>query len=113
MRILLDENTHQKLAAWFTKAGHDAIRVPAGLKNGRVIALACREGRILVTHDKDFADQLLYPPAQHRGLILLRFHPPSLPKTLSALERLLANLKPEEIDHHLVILEEQGYHLVS
>jgi predicted nuclease of predicted toxin-antitoxin system len=113
MRFLLDENTHIKLLNWFTQAGHDAIRVPDGLKNGKVIALAQKELRVLITHDKDFGDPLVYPPKNHPGIILLRIHPPSLPKTLVGLEALLKNLPSAEFDHQLIILEEHGYHLLS
>lgn len=113
MRILLDENTHVKLTDWFNKAGHDAVRVPSGLKNGDVIDLACRETRVLVTYDKDFADPLLYPPAKHHGVILLRIHPPNLRRVLTVLQLLLASLPAKEFDQKLVILEEYGYHIVS
>jgi len=113
MRFLLDENTHIKLLNWFVQAGHDAIRVPDGLKNGKVIALACSESRVLVTHDKDFGDAFVYPPKNHLGIVLLRIHPPSLPKILVSLEALLKDLPSAKFTHQLIILEEHGYHLLS
>ncbi|MBI3292000.1 MAG: DUF5615 family PIN-like protein [Elusimicrobia bacterium] len=113
MRLLLDENTHLKLTDWFRHAGHDATRVPSGLKNGKVIELACQESRVLVTHDNDFVNPLLYPPAKHSGVILLRIHPPTLRKILTAFERLFTHLPAKEFNQKLVILEEQGYHLLS
>ena len=113
MRFLLDENTHIKLLNWFTQAGHDTIRVPDGLKNGKVIELARKESRILITHDKDFGDPLVYPPKNHPGIVILRIHPPSLPKILLGLEALLKALPSTEFDHKLIILTEQGHQLLS
>ena len=110
MRFLLDENTHIKLLSWFTQAGYDAMRVPDGLKNGKVIELARKESRVLVTHDKDFADPIVYPTKNHSGIIILRIHPPSLPKTIIGLEALLKGLPEGEFNHRLITLDEQGYH---
>jgi predicted nuclease of predicted toxin-antitoxin system len=113
MRFLLDENTHFRLLNWCRDHGHDSIRVPGGLKNGKVIALAVQEKRILLTHDKDFADRLSYPPASHSGIVLLKIHPPSFSIVSRALQSLLANPPEEGFEKRLVILEDHGYHVLS
>ncbi len=113
MRALLDEDVHIKVLRWLIEAGHDVIRVPSGLKNGRVIELARRETRVLITRDKDFANRLLYPPAQSSGIVLLRIHPPLLEKLIAALQLVLAKLPETEFTAKLVIVEEHGFHLIS
>lgn len=90
MRFLIDENVHAGVIPILTSAGHDAVRVPSGIRNGEVIALAGAEGRILVTHDKDFLDAVRYPPANLPGIICLRIHPPVLAAVGEALLRVLS-----------------------
>lgn len=90
MRLLVDENVHAGLISILASAGHDAIRVPSGIRNGEVIAMAVAEGRILVTHDRDFLDPARYPPAGTPGIICLRIHPPILTAVSEALSRALS-----------------------
>lgn len=90
MRFLVDENVHAGLIPILTSAGHDAVRVPSGIRNGEVIAKASAEGRILITHDKDFLDGVRYPPASTPGIICLRIHPPVLAAVSDALSRALS-----------------------
>ncbi len=56
MRALIDEDVHIKVLGWLVAEGHDAVRVPLGFKNGKVLELATQESRILITRDKDFSD---------------------------------------------------------
>ena len=113
MRVLLDEDVHIKVLDWLVERGHDVIRVPSGLKNGDVLALAKRESRVLVTRDKDFSNRLMYPPDQHPGILVLRIHPPQLEKLTAALQTLLTKLPESEFTGKLVITEEGGFHLLS
>ncbi len=113
MRFLIDENVKLEILRWLLKNGHDAVRVPAGTKNGSVLALGISESRVLITHDHDFADRLRYPPAKHAGIILIEIHPPIFSKLQTALQRLLSNPPADGFAGKLILLEEQGFHLVS
>ena len=53
-KFLLDENVRIELAEYLHETGADAVRVPKGLKNGRIAALSLKEGRIVVTNDEVF-----------------------------------------------------------
>lgn len=97
MRFLLDENIHAGLTAFLASLGHDATRVPSGIRNGEVLALAVREDRILVTHDKDFQDESRYPAAATPGIICLRVHPPVLERLTRALADRLRASPPESL----------------
>jgi len=113
MRFLIDENVNKKLIRWLLDNGHDATRIPAGTKNGKVIEFGRSESRILITHDHDFADTLRYPPEKHAGIILIEIHPPVLLKLTAALLMLL-NLPPTEgFVGKLIILQDRGYELMS
>ena len=113
MRALLDEDVHIKLLRWLKDQGHDATRVPTGLKNGQVIYLARRERRVLITRDKDFANRIMYPPTNSLGIVILRIHPPLLDNLVAALNRLLSELPETEFAGKLIIVEAHGFHLAS
>ncbi len=113
MKILLDEDVHIKIVDWLQANGHDVMRVPTGLKNGRVIELAKLESRVLMTRDKDFSNRLMYPPGKSFGIIVLRIHPPQLEKLVTALQLLFDELRDATLQGKLVIVEENGYHLLS
>src|SRR5258708_283033 len=102
MRFLIDENVPIQVMSWLQNKNHDATRVPAGIKNGQVLALASSESRVLLTQDKDFANRLQYPPAKFRGLIVLRIHPPVLEQLIASLDKLLLE-GPTDFSRKLVI----------
>lgn len=112
MQFLVDENVPVQLIDWLQKNGHDAKRVPSGIKNGQVLALANSDFRILITQDKDFANRLQYPPAKFHGLIVLRIHPPVIEQLLAGLKKLLTE-GPSDYSKKLVILESTGFHLLD
>lgn len=97
MRFLVDENVHAGIVVFLASLGHDAKRVPSGIRNGEVIALAVKEDRALVTHDKDFQNEGRYPPAKTPGIIYLKIHPPLLPALEEALRSLLGGKNFEAI----------------
>jgi predicted nuclease of predicted toxin-antitoxin system len=76
MRFLANENFPGATVSALVAAGHDVvwIRTAApGIADSDVLAWAAREGRILLTFDKDFgelATRAVMPPAC--GVILLR-----------------------------------------
>lgn len=113
MRVLLDENIPRRVGEWISQHGHDTARVPTGLKNGAVMELARREARVLVTRDQDFADRFHYPPAQSPGLIVLRIHPPTQDRLITALQRLLGERSDTQFAGQLIVVEEQGYHVIG
>ena len=63
------------LVAFLRSAGHDVVyiaEVAARLSDADVIALAVREGRLLLTEDKDFGDLVFRRERIVRGVVLLR-----------------------------------------
>lgn len=113
MRVLLDEDVHMKVADWLRAAGHDVERVPSGIKNGQVVALAFQQDRVLITRDKDFSNRLMYPPSRYAGIVVLRIHPPTFEKLTAALQQFLANVPPDQMRGKRILLEEKTYHLSS
>jgi predicted nuclease of predicted toxin-antitoxin system len=87
MRFLLDENVHQGLVPFLTGLGHETARSPKGVSNGAVFAAAASAQRILLTHDKDFAEW--HPTEHHPGVVLLRIVPGAFDQLQTALQRVL------------------------
>src|SRR4051812_8578263 len=85
MRLLANENVPRLTVEALRAAGHDLVWARtdmAGSSDDEVLARAMTEGRILLTHDKDFGD--------------LAFHA-GLPATCGIILVRLGNLGPDAI----------------
>jgi len=111
MRFFIDENIRQEVAAFLKEKGHDILFAPRGTSDDKIILLARKEKRILLTHNRHFANILSYPPRSSSGIIRIKIHPPSVVKTIEALDKLLHSLPPEQINGHLIILEEDTFRI--
>lgn len=117
MRFKIDENLGVWAAQLLLDAGHDACTVPDQNLQGHpdtTIIQVCRdEYRCLITLDVEFANPLLFPPAQYRGIVLLRVHPRAERQSLVAAVHTLADAvrqeqsaaTPDPIDGKLWIVE--------
>jgi predicted nuclease of predicted toxin-antitoxin system len=76
VRFKADENLPASATAALRAAGHDVQTVLdealGGAADPDVVAACQREGRALVTLDKDLTDVRAYPPAEFPGIIVLR-----------------------------------------
>lgn len=77
MRFLLDENADFRLFAYLEQLGYNVTAIgheyPHGLLDERVLAIATKENRILITNDRgDFGDLIFRQRHPHYGVILFR-----------------------------------------
>jgi hypothetical protein len=110
MKVKLDENLGRMAAAIFQSAGHETQTVRgqglAGAADRRVIAACQMEQRCLVTLDLDFANPLLFDPAEYGGIAVIR-----LPARLShqdlldACDTLIAALRKGDVVGKLWIVQ--------
>jgi predicted nuclease of predicted toxin-antitoxin system len=78
MLWLADECVTATLVRELRGAGHDVLYIAefaASLSDVEVMALAFREGRILLTADKDFGELVFRRGQAVHGLVLLRIDP--------------------------------------
>lgn len=108
MLFLVDENVRSEVAKFLTSLG-DVKRVPRSASDKAVAKIAEADWRILVTHDKDFANSLAYPPQRYAGIVILRIHPPAPDVIINALSNLFSKYNEEVLDGRLVILESDGF----
>ena len=96
MRFKLDENLPIELADLFSKAGHDAVTVLdqdlGGARDPDLASVCRREGRAIVTFDKDFADIRTYPPSTYPGFVVLRLDSQTRYHVIEIGRRLLGSL---------------------
>jgi len=106
MKFLLDQSTDARLIGWLTDHGHDAIRIgreyPPGLSDREVLAIAKREGRILITDDRDFGELVFRHRYPHRGVIYLRLASYSFALTTARLEEVLTKYA-DRLNRFLVV----------
>jgi predicted nuclease of predicted toxin-antitoxin system len=107
MRFLLDQSTDARLGVYLRSLGHDATRIgaehPAGLPDMTVLAIAKREGRILITDDRDFGDLVVRSQQPHAGIIYLRLGPyAELTVKIDRLDYVLAHYATQ-LDQLLVV----------
>jgi predicted nuclease of predicted toxin-antitoxin system len=90
MRIKLDENIGNRGVELLRLAGHDVMTVrDQGLQGARdetLFDICAGEGRILVTLDHDFGQDLRFPPECSAGLVIVE--PESRVTQRSLLDRL-------------------------
>lgn len=93
MQFIADESCDFAVVRALRSEGHDVVAVAdlaPRAEDGEVIELAQREGRLLLTEDKDFGRLVYVSKAKAAGVILVRF--PSqgrsqLPRSVVALVR--------------------------
>ena len=105
-KLLADENVKAKLVEFLIEQGFDTTQAQKGLKDTELFASAAKEGRAILTHDKDFLNSERYPPNSCHGIVLLRIHPPELSKLKSATLKLLNKFSMKDLKGKTVVLRE-------
>ena len=110
MKLKLDENLGVRGKHVLDAAGHDACTVAAQkltAADDRHLIEICRlEGRALVTLDVDFANPLVFPPADYAGIAVIRLPKrPTAADLQAGLETLVRALNVESLAGRLRIVE--------
>ena len=91
LKLKLDENLSERHARTARDRGCDAITVVqqelCSAPDTTLLDVARKEGRILITMDKDLSNTVRYPPREYAGIVLLRVPEPI---TLQAIERAMS-----------------------
>ena len=75
MRVLADENIDRPMVAWLREQGHDVIEAATMAPEApdyELIAMSRREGRVLMTFDRDIGRLIQSDSAPHPGVVYLR-----------------------------------------
>jgi len=75
MRILADENIDRPIVVWLREQGHDVVEATTAAPeaaDAALIAMSRREGRVLMTFDRDICRLIQSESAPHPGVVYLR-----------------------------------------
>ena len=110
MKFLLDENVGKLVAEFLRKKGFDvksAIEEFRGYPDEKILKIASKENRILVTLDQDFGRMICQSKPPHKGVILLRLKNESQRAIIEFLGKALNQLKEEDFKNKFVIITEE------
>ncbi|MEA3357809.1 MAG: DUF5615 family PIN-like protein [Thermodesulfobacteriota bacterium] len=115
MKFLADENISPVSVSYIKGLGFDAIHVrEVGLKgksDQAVMEYALKEGRVLLTMDRDFSDVRNYPPGSHNGVIRMKLGFASPQAVNTCVELLLRQLSNRDIEGNLIITDGLKYRI--
>lgn len=107
MKITIDENLPERLAAELDALGHDVDTVRdvhlKGRENSEVWQGAQSVHRLLITQDLDFSDVRRCTPGTHAGLLLVRLARPGRDALLARVSMLFATEPVEDWRGCLVV----------
>src|SRR3989338_9896611 len=109
MKFLLDENIRKEIKDFLMVSGYNIASVPKGSSDIRIAKIAKLERRIILTHDSDFSNMLLYPPCEYSCIILIKIHPPIADIIITAMKNLFERLPESRIDKKFIILERDNF----
>ena len=108
MKFLAGENVEQPVVQALRAAGHDVASVRAvadGRSDREILELANREGRVLVTNDKHFADLVFREGRPVAGVLLLRLPTEDGVEKANRLADMIAQIQ-ERLPGHPVVVGE-------
>ena len=108
LKFLTDENVSTSLVMALRKNGFDTKDIKEqklfGASDKEILKMAFRENRVVITHDKDFANLLNYSSMPNKGVIWLRFKNQSPSNVIHLFIPWLDELKESKIKNSLVII---------
>ena len=107
MRLLADENIQASLVHALRQDGHDIAYVAelaGGITDDEVLGVASRQGRILLTEDKDFGELVFRLKRGLPGVILIRLADNAWAERYRRTAELL-NRYPDRLAGHYVVLQ--------
>lgn len=93
MKLLADQHLSPRTVEFLRGLGHDAIRVvdrlPGDASDAEILALAGREGRVVLTQDLDFTGLVALQDPAGPSLVILRLGSPGVERVNQVLASIL------------------------
>jgi predicted nuclease of predicted toxin-antitoxin system len=115
LKFLADECCDTGLVASLRAGGHDVLYVlekKAGVSDDEVLYDAYKEGRILLTEDKDFGELVYRLKKPSKGIILIRIDVRERHMKWARLKKLIENYQ-ERLPGHFVVVDTQKFRFRS
>jgi len=108
MKLLLDHDVYAATARALRAAGHDVVTAGdiglARASDTELLLRARRDGRVLVTRDRDYGS-LVFAGGLSAGVIYLRLTPATLDSVHDELQRVLSLSSLDDLLHAFVVVE--------
>lgn len=109
MRILADENIDRPIATWLRNQGHEvteAVTVAAEADDADLIAMSRRDGKVLLTFDRDIGRLLQTDMNAHPGIVYLRLRGAG-PQLWDAFKRIWPQIEATIAGHFVTVKNDQ------
>lgn len=110
MKFLVDESAGLGIVRCLRSLGHDVASVQEdrpGIQDLELCDWANREGRVIITNDKDFGKLVFQARLPSRGVILLRLRDERAANKVRVISDILAGYEGRLVDHFLVASESE------
>jgi len=113
LQLLADECVYKATTDFLIELDYDVVTAQelglAGADDDTIIAKAVALGRVLLTRDVDFSNILLYPPAQHLGIVVLKMGPATMSAVHNVLRQALA--QTHDLEGALVVVDRNKFRI--
>src|SRR3989338_2930529 len=105
-KFLSDEDVDARFIKSLSDSGIDIRYADKGIRNSKLYSLACKEGKAILSFDKDFLNTSLFPPAKLPAVLIIHVHPPSTSKYESLFLQWLNKFSDESIGNTWILAED-------
>ena len=110
MKFLTDENIATSVAKFLRSQHHDVKDVKEeklfGANDMELLGISVKENRIILTHDKDFANISHNRHIGHSGILILRLFDQSPTNVVEKLKRLFKEIPEKKLSTSVIIIRE-------
>jgi predicted nuclease of predicted toxin-antitoxin system len=108
--VKLDENVPDSVGTMLRQAGHDVALAReqqlVGASDDRLLTVAAREGRVLISFDRGFTNVIHHPPEATPGIVVIRLRDQTLPRIRRVATTVGSLLMTEPIRGRLWVIDE-------
>lgn len=112
MKFLANENLFEPIIEHLRSLGHDVLSIReaglSGISDDEVYQLACKDRRVVITMDKDFARIFRFPPEKCGGIIVVKIYKRKVEDTLKIFRKFFEKIKEEEIKRNQIVITPEG-----
>lgn len=112
MKIFANENLFEPIIDYLRSLGNDVLSIRdcglSGISDDEVYEMACKENRVIITMDKDFARIFRFPPQRCGGIVVAKIYKRPVDETLTIFRKYYQSIKAEDVKENLVIITPEG-----
>jgi predicted nuclease of predicted toxin-antitoxin system len=115
LKFLADVNIEKQIVEFLKNHGYDVIWIPEydnRLSDDKLLELAKKENRILLTNDKDFGELVFLQRKLSSGIILLRIKDQSIEKKIKNLRKLF-DFSRAKVEKHFIVITENKIRFIQ